>query len=78
MIRISYILPNIISPEQCGFVKGKNINGNILLAQELIQSIKKKTRGSNMVMKLDISMAYDSLSWLALIKILRNLDSMRE
>src|SRR4051812_46108911 len=30
-----------------------------------------KTRGFNIIMKLDMSKAYDSISWLALIKILR-------
>src|SRR3954466_3800818 len=51
-------------------VKGRNINDNILLAQELVQSIKK-TRGFNIILKLDMSKAYDSISWLALIKVLR-------
>lgn len=56
--RLSSILPNIISSVQCAFVKDRIINDNILLAQELIQSIKKKVRGFNMIMKLDITKAY--------------------
>src|SRR5436190_11444030 len=71
MTRLVEVLPDIISPEQSGFVKGRIINDNILLAQELVQSIKKKVRGSNIVIKLDLSKAYDSISWLSLIKILR-------
>src|SRR4051812_35528989 len=71
MNRFVYILPNIISSEQCGFVKGRSINDNILLAHELLQSIKKKIRGGNLIMKLDMSKAYDSINWIALIKILR-------
>ena len=55
MTRLSYILPNIISPEQAGFVKGRITNDNIRLAQELIQSIEKKVKGSNLVIKLDLS-----------------------
>src|SRR4051812_24362972 len=33
------ILPQIISEEQCGFVKGRYIFDNILLAQEMVQSL---------------------------------------
>ena len=68
------VLPSIISPEYGGFVKGKIINDNILLANELTQSIKKKVRGTNLIMKLDISKAYDSLNWHALIKVMRKFD----
>lgn len=42
MSKLSSFLPSIISPEQSSFVKGKIINDNIFLAQELIQSIKRK------------------------------------
>src|SRR3954463_6012630 len=71
MLRLAHILPLIISRKQAGFVQGRLINDNIVLAQELIQSIKKKVRGSNLVIKLDVSKAYDSISWLALIRIMR-------
>src|SRR4051812_40953448 len=40
--RFSRIVPNIILAEQSGFVKGRTINDNILLADEHIQSIKNK------------------------------------
>ena len=71
MNRLTNILPSIISPEQSGFVNGRCINDNILLAQELVQSLKKKTRGSNLLMKLDMTKAYDLVSWLAIIRVLR-------
>ncbi|PKU80242.1 Putative ribonuclease H protein [Dendrobium catenatum] len=48
MNRLSLILPNIISPNQMGFVKGRAITDNILLAQE---------------MKLDIAKAYNNINW---------------
>lgn len=49
MVILSIILPTIISMEQGGFVKGRLINDDILLAHELIQSIKKKVKGSNII-----------------------------
>lgn len=51
MVRLSPILPSFISAEQNGFEHGRMIHDNILLAQELISSIKKKIRGLNIIMK---------------------------
>ncbi|XP_027152155.1 uncharacterized protein LOC113758673 [Coffea eugenioides] len=61
--RLASVLPKIISPQQTGFVKGRNITENYLLAQELVSSIGKKNRGGNVVMKLDMSKAYDRVAW---------------
>lgn len=53
---------NIIAPEQTGFVEGRQILDGILVTQEVIHSLKtKKHRG--MMMKLDLSKAYDRLNW---------------
>ncbi|KAI0498690.1 hypothetical protein KFK09_019586 [Dendrobium nobile] len=68
--RLSILLPKIISPFQMGFVKGRSIADNILLAQELCQDLDIKVRGGNMVMKLDIAKAYDNINWSFLYKIL--------
>src|SRR5436190_1999774 len=71
MIRLTNILPKLISDQQGGFVRRRIINDNILLANELIQDIRKEVMGSNIVIKLDVSKAYDSLNWFALIKVMR-------
>lgn len=63
--RLQPILQDLIAPAQSGFVKGRNINDNIFLASELMHYIHKakklKTRWC--AFKLDISKAYDRLSW---------------
>ena len=64
------VLPRIISPQQSGFVKGRNISENYLLAQEVVSGIGKKTRGGNVVLKLNMSKAYDRVSWLHIIGVL--------
>lgn len=69
--RIGSVLPNIISQSQAGFIKGRSISDNILLAQELLASFNKQVRGGNVVIKLDMSKAYDRLSWHFIIKVLR-------
>lgn len=77
MVRLSSLLPSIVSQEHSSFLNGMTIDDNILLDQELIQSVKKKVRGSNNILKLDISKAYDSMSWLALINIMRRFGLMK-
>ncbi|WRX24225.1 Reverse transcriptase domain - like 10 [Theobroma cacao] len=61
--RLSKILPSIISKNQSGFVNGRLISDNILLAQELIGKIDAKSRGGNVLLKLDMAKAYDRLNW---------------
>lgn len=59
--RLKPLLPNIISPEQTGFVEGRKILDGLVVTQEMIHSLnQKKQRG--MMMKLDLSKAYDRLS----------------
>ncbi|XP_071940368.1 uncharacterized protein [Coffea arabica] len=70
-IRLAKVLPDIISPQQSGFVKGRQIFDNILLAQELIADIGKTSRGDNIVLKIDMAKAYDRVAWPFLIQVLR-------
>lgn len=60
--RLKPLLPSIIAPEQTGFVEGRQILDGIIVTPEVIHSLKeKKQRG--MLMKLDLSKAYDRLNW---------------
>ena len=45
VLRLAPILPCIISPQQSGFVKGRTISDNFLLAQELFTDICRQCRG---------------------------------
>ena len=64
------LLPNLISQEQTGFVKGRKILDGIVTAQEAIHSLKSlKTKV--MLIKLDLSKAYDRISWSYLTAILK-------
>lgn len=62
-LRLAPILPNLISLNQTGFVKGRSISENIMLAQEIIHQIKKPVVEGNVVIKLDMAKAYDRVSW---------------
>eukprot|EP00253_Pinus_taeda_P017898 PITA_17898 len=67
--RLKMILPGIISQEQSGYVEGRQILDNILLAQEMIHSLHSR-KVAGMLMQLDLSKAYDKVSWTYLEAIL--------
>ena len=69
--RLAGVLPRIISPQQSGFVKGRSMANNFLLAQELMSEIGRKCREENLALKLDMAKAYDRVSWPFLIAVLR-------
>ena len=65
-------LPKLISIEQAGFVKGRDIYDHIELAQELIGDIDKRCRGDNVVFKLVMLKAYGRMEWQFLLQVLRH------
>ncbi|XP_074313788.1 uncharacterized protein LOC141648981 [Silene latifolia] len=61
--RLSLILPDIISPSQSAFIKGRGIGGNILLCQDLVKMYKRKACSPRIMMKIDLQKAYDYVEW---------------
>ncbi|XP_042939531.1 uncharacterized protein LOC122274569 [Carya illinoinensis] len=68
--RLAPMLPRIIAPEQGAFISGRSIFDNISLIQELVHSINKPVRGGNIILKLDIAKAYDSVDWNFLLHVM--------
>lgn len=68
--RLAPILSKIISFNQSGFVRGRSISENIMLAEEIIHGIKKPKKGDNVVIKLDMAKAYDRISWFFICLVL--------
>ncbi|XP_012842530.1 PREDICTED: uncharacterized protein LOC105962752 [Erythranthe guttata] len=69
--RLGKILPFLISEEQAGFVKDRNIMSHIVMAQELTRDINQKCKGGNVIFKLDMAKAYDRLEWRFLLRAMR-------
>eukprot|EP00253_Pinus_taeda_P020461 PITA_20461 len=61
-LRLKPLLPGIISPEQSGYVEGRKITDGIILSHEIIHSLKHSKK-PGMLLKIDLSKAFDSISW---------------
>lgn len=67
---IKQSLPNCISPEQGAFVERRNIINNIIVAQDMVIGFNSQSSTENAIIILDISKAYDRLSWSFLLEVL--------
>jgi hypothetical protein len=71
-IRLRPLINKWISPEQAAFVHSRSITGNALTAFETLHHMRCKRKGKigEVALKLDISKAFDSVSWSYLEAIL--------
>eukprot|EP00253_Pinus_taeda_P019557 PITA_19557 len=68
-LRLKPVLPFIISPEQSGYVEGRQIMDGIILTHEISHSLKHSKK-LGILLKIDLSKAFDSISWEYMQKIL--------
>ncbi|KAA3459012.1 reverse transcriptase [Gossypium australe] len=63
--RMSDILGDYINESQGAFIPGRLISDNVLIAYEILHSLKMKKHGKkgNFALKLDMSKAYDRVEW---------------
>ncbi|KAK2639293.1 hypothetical protein Ddye_027088 [Dipteronia dyeriana] len=57
------VISHLISPEQDAFVKGRSIFENVTLTQEMTKMLHTKVRRGNVILKIDMSKAYDRVEW---------------
>ncbi|XP_019262175.1 PREDICTED: uncharacterized protein LOC109240010 [Nicotiana attenuata] len=63
----------IISEAQAGFIPGRKIADNIILAHALIKSYGRKHISLKCMIKIDLQKAYDSLEWIYLEQVMEGL-----
>lgn len=62
--KIKPFLPDLISPFQTSFIKGRSTVDNAILAQEMTNLLAKKTGRKSLIMiSINLAKAYDCLEW---------------
>jgi len=59
--RLALVAARIISPNQYGFVQGRQIQHCIGIASEAINMLSTKVKGGNVAYKVDIHKTFDTL-----------------
>ncbi|KAL6197994.1 hypothetical protein ACLB2K_027786 [Fragaria x ananassa] len=70
-IRLASVASRIISPQQHAFVAGRNISDCILTTSECFNLLNSKCHGGNLAIKVDITKAFDTMSWDFLLHVLQ-------
>ncbi|GKA46438.1 RNA-directed DNA polymerase, eukaryota, reverse transcriptase zinc-binding domain protein [Tanacetum coccineum] len=68
--RIKRVLGKLINENQSAFIVRRQITDNIILAQELLNGYNRKTKVKKCALNIDLQIAYDTLDWQFLRKIL--------
>jgi hypothetical protein len=72
--RLKELMHTLISPYQTGFIQGRCIHENIVVAQEMIHSMNRTTgKVGYFVIKVDLTKAYDMLDWCFVMKVLNEI-----
>jgi hypothetical protein len=62
----------MVSPIQSAFIKGRFIQDNFMLVQQTVRFLHQRKQ-SSILLKLDISKAFDSISWPFLLEVMQHM-----
>uniref|UniRef100_A0A803P4Q5 Reverse transcriptase domain-containing protein n=1 Tax=Cannabis sativa TaxID=3483 RepID=A0A803P4Q5_CANSA len=62
-MRLPQVLPLIVNQNQGAFVQGRSIAHNVIILQDILKNYKRKNISPRCTLKVDISKAYDTVSW---------------
>ncbi|XP_074314766.1 uncharacterized protein LOC141650159 [Silene latifolia] len=73
--RLKLVIPSIVSDSQQAFIPGRLMSDGCFVAHEVQHYINKTKKGTNCyaVLKLDMSKAFDRVSWHFLMAVLRHM-----
>ncbi|XP_026442651.1 uncharacterized protein LOC113342272 [Papaver somniferum] len=69
--RLGTVLGNLVPEKQVASMKGRNIHENISLAPEMVNELQIKRKDGNVGLKLDITQAFDTVSWKFIMEVFR-------
>ncbi|XP_057811447.1 uncharacterized protein LOC131025669 [Salvia miltiorrhiza] len=69
--RLNVVAASHVSPNQFGFISGRNIHDCIMLSSEGFNCMQRTNRGLNMACKIDIRKAFDTIRWGFIMQVLR-------
>lgn len=62
--RLKNCIGKLVNPLQASFVPGRHAVDNIIMAQEMVHSIRRsKAKNGGMMLKVDLEKAYDHVNW---------------
>jgi hypothetical protein len=70
--RLAARLHEMVSPNQSAFIKGRFIQDNFMLVQQTSRLLHHQKKAS-LLFKVDITKAFDSVSWPFLIDVMKHL-----
>lgn len=72
--RLKLFVPDVVQNNQVGFIKGRFLCENVLLASELVTGFHKRGPITRGCLQIDLMKAYDNLNWDFMINILHAFD----
>jgi len=70
--RLKALIPKLISPQQTGFIPSRSIHDNIVVAQEMMHSMRRmQGKVGYFIIKVDLPKAYDRMCLSFVAKILK-------
>ena len=68
--RLSSIIELLVLPNQCGFVKRRNISSYTTDISECINMLDRRSFGGNMGIVIDFTKTFDTIEWPFLLSVL--------
>lgn len=72
--KIKLFIDDVVKRNQVGFLQGRLLCENVLLASELVTDFHAEGRVSRGCLKIDLAKAYDNISWEFILRLLKAFD----